>query len=139
MPIDPRIAMGYQAPQIESPLNQYAKFQQIQSGQQANELARMQMQEYQRGLQEQENFRNMLSGADVSTPAGRSKLLSAGKPGIEYVKGLEAIEQGRTTQAKNQQDLIKAAFHWIPTGQPVVAVDPDWAEYKDSGSKAPDK
>jgi len=102
--------MGYQAPQIESPLNQYAKFQQIQSGQQANELARMQMQEYQRGLQEQENFRNMLSGADVSTPAGRSKLLSAGKPGIEYVKGLEAIEQGRTTQAKNQQDLIKAAF-----------------------------
>lgn len=110
MPIDPRIAMGYQAPQIESPLNQYAKFQQIQSSQQANELAKMQMQEYQRGLQEQEDFRNMLSAADVSTPAGRSKLLSAGKSGVEYVKGLEAIEQGRTTQAKNQQELIKAAF-----------------------------
>lgn len=110
MPIDPRIAMGYQAPQIESPLNQFAKFQQIQSAQQQNELARMQAQEYERGLKEQEDFRNMLAGADVSTPAGRSKLLSAGKPGVEYVKGLEAVEQGRTTQAKNQQDLIKAAF-----------------------------
>lgn len=111
MPIDPRIAMGFQpTTQLESPLNRMAKFQQLESGQRANELARMQMQEYQRGLQEQEDFRNMLAAADVSTPAGRSKLLSAGKPGIEYVKGLEAIEQGRTTQAKNQQDLIKAAF-----------------------------
>jgi len=111
MPIDPRIAMGFQPTvQLESPLNRLAKFQQIESGQRANELARMQMQEYQRGLQEQEDFRNMLSAADVSTPAGRSKLLSAGKSGVEYVKGLEAIEQGRTTQAKNQQELIKAAF-----------------------------
>lgn len=111
MPIDPRIAMGFQPTvQLESPLNRLAKFQQIQSSQQANELAKMQMQEYERGLQEQEDFRNMLSGADVSTPAGRSKLLSAGKSGVEYVKGLEAIEQGRTTEAKNQQELIKAAF-----------------------------
>jgi hypothetical protein len=111
MPIDPRIAMGFQpTTQLESPLNRLAKFQQIQSAQQQNELARMQAQEYERGLKEQEDFRNMLAGADVSTPAGRSKLLSAGKPGVEYVKGLEAVEQGRTTQAKNQQDLIKAAF-----------------------------
>jgi hypothetical protein len=110
MPIDPRIAMGYIGIQIESPLNQFAKFQQIESNQRANQLAQMQMQEYERGLQEQENFRNMLAAADVSTPAGRSKLLSAGKPGVEYVKNLEAVEQGRTTQAKNQQDLIKAAF-----------------------------
>jgi hypothetical protein len=111
MPIDPRIAMGFQpTTQLESPLNKFAKFQQIQSAQQQNELARMQAQKYERGFKEQEDFRNMLAGADVSTPAGRSKLLSAGKPGVEYVKGLEAVEQGRTTQAKNQQDLIKAAF-----------------------------
>lgn len=111
MPIDPRIAMGFQpTTQLESPLNRLAKFQQLESGQRANELAKMQAQEYERGLKEQEDFRNMLAGADVSTPAGRSKLLSAGKPGVEYVKGLEAVEQGRTTQAKNQQDLIKAAF-----------------------------
>jgi len=93
MPIDPRIAMGYQAPQIESPLNQFAKFQQIQSAQQQNELARMQAQEYERGLKEQADFRNMLAGADVSTPAGRSKLLSAGKPGVEYVNSFSDAEK----------------------------------------------
>ena len=44
MPIDPRIAMGFQpTTQLESPLNRLAKFQQIESGQRANELARMQM------------------------------------------------------------------------------------------------
>jgi hypothetical protein len=63
MPIDPRIAMGFQpTTQLESPLNRLAKFQQIESGQRANELANMQMQEYQRGLQEQEGLRNYLAG-----------------------------------------------------------------------------
>jgi len=133
MPIDPRIAMGFQpTTQLESPLNRLAKFQQLESGQRANELAKMQMQEYQRGLQEQEDFRNMLSGADVSTPAGRSKLLSAGKPGIEYVKGLEAIEQGRTTQAKNQQELIKSAFQNSASALAQVNSFADAKKYIDS-------
>ena len=133
MPIDPRIAMGFQpTTQLESPLNRLAKFQQIESGQRANELAKMQMQEYQRGLQEQEDFRNMLAGADVSTPAGRSKLLSAGKPGVEYVKGLEAIEQGRTTQAKNQQELIKSAFQNSASALAQVNSFADAKKYIDS-------
>tara|TARA_R110000868_G_scaffold292599_4_gene553137 strand:- start:4788 stop:6038 length:1251 start_codon:yes stop_codon:yes gene_type:complete len=133
MPIDPRIAMGFQpTTQLESPLNRLAKFQQIESGQRANELANMQMQEYQRGLQEQEDFRNMLAAADVSTPAGRSKLLSAGKPGVEYVKGLEAIEQGRTTQAKNQQELIKSAFQNSASALAQVNSFADAKKYIDS-------
>lgn len=133
MPIDPRIAMGFQpTTQLESPLNRLAKFQQIESGQRANELAKMQMQEYQRGLQEQEDFRNMLAAADVSTPAGRSKLLSAGKPGVEYVKGLEAIEQGRTTQAKNQQELIKSAFQNSASALAQVNSFADAKKYIDS-------
>lgn len=133
MPIDPRIAMGFQpTTQLESPLNRLAKFQQLESGQRANELANMQMQEYQRGLQEQEDFRNMLAAADVSTPAGRSKLLSAGKPGVEYVKGLEAIEQGRTTQAKNQQELIKSAFQNSASALAQVNSFADAKKYIDS-------
>ena len=125
--------MGFQpTTQLESPLNRLAKFQQIESGQRANELANMQMQEYQRGLQEQEDFRNMLAAADVSTPAGRSKLLSAGKPGVEYVKGLEAIEQGRTTQAKNQQELIKSAFQNSASALAQVNSFADAKKYIDS-------
>jgi hypothetical protein len=47
MPIDPRIAMGYQAPQLESPVNMMMMAQKLQSGQQENALRQAQMENYQ--------------------------------------------------------------------------------------------
>ena len=47
MPIDPRIALGYQAPQIESPVNMMMMAQKMQSGQQENQLRQAQMENYQ--------------------------------------------------------------------------------------------
>jgi hypothetical protein len=123
MPIDPRIAMGYQAPQIESPLNQFAKFQQIQSAQRANELANMQMQEYQRGLQEQEGLRNYLAGnPDLSSPEG---LLRFGKPGAEMAKTLseQASEQAklRETQAKTESSQFDLSRKRLAAGYQAVS------------------
>jgi hypothetical protein len=43
MPIDPRIALGYQAPQLESPVNMMMMAQKMQSGQQENQLRQAQM------------------------------------------------------------------------------------------------
>jgi len=43
MPIDSRIALGYQAPQIESPINMMMAAQKMQSGQQENALRQAQM------------------------------------------------------------------------------------------------
>jgi len=43
MPIDPRIALGYQAPQIESPVNMMMMAQKMQAGQQENALRQAQM------------------------------------------------------------------------------------------------
>ncbi len=102
MPIDPRIAMGFQPTvQLESPLNRYAKFQQIQSGQQANELARMHMQEYQRGLQEQEGLRNYLAGvSDINAPEAQTGALRFGTAGATFAKQL-------AERAKEQAGLEK--------------------------------
>jgi hypothetical protein len=47
MPIDPRIALGYQAPQIESPVNMMMMAQKMQAGQQENQLRQAQMENYQ--------------------------------------------------------------------------------------------
>ena len=47
MPIDPRIALGYQAPQIESPINMMLTAQKMQAGQQENALRQAQMENYQ--------------------------------------------------------------------------------------------
>lgn len=47
MPIDPRIALGYQPPQIESPVNMMMMAQKMQSGQQENQLRQAQMENYQ--------------------------------------------------------------------------------------------
>jgi hypothetical protein len=108
MPIDPRIAMGYQAPQIESPLNMFAKYQQIQSAQQQNELARMQAQEYERGLQEQEGLRNYLAGKpDLSSPEG---LLRFGKTGAGMAKTLSELSKERLASEKTRTETEAEQF-----------------------------
>lgn len=62
MPIDPRIALGYQPPQTESPVNLMLQMQQMQAGRQANALQQAQMAEYQRKLQDQNALRATLAG-----------------------------------------------------------------------------
>ena len=63
MPIDPTIALQIKNPPLESPINQMAKIYEIKQAQQANELNRLKMDEYTRGVQEQEAFKNALRGA----------------------------------------------------------------------------
>ena len=99
MPIDPRIAMGFQPTvQLESPLNRLAKFQQIESGQQQQQLNALRMQEAQAATEE----RNALKQLDPSSPDYGSILSKINpKLGIEY----------RTAEAnRNKTDLeLKSA------------------------------
>jgi len=127
MPIDPRIAMGFQPTvQLESPLNRYAKFQQIQSGQQANELARMQMQEYQRGLQEQEGLRNYLAGvSDINAPQVPNELLRFGQAGAGVAESMakRASEQAklRKTQAETESSEFDLSRKRLAAGFQAVS------------------
>ena len=53
------IARGYQFQPPPDPFAQYAKQQQLQQGEQANQLNQMKMQEYQRGMEEQNQLRQL--------------------------------------------------------------------------------
>ena len=83
--IDSSIAMGYKPIQIENPLNQLAALTQIQSGQQSQQLNMLKMQEYQRGLEEENKLRTLLSGGgDINSPDVVRQMY-----GISPTKGLE--------------------------------------------------
>lgn len=78
MPINPSIAMGFQAPQIESPLNAMAKMIQLRQAEQENKLGAMKMQEYERGVEEQNRLRSVLSGLSGDTEGQVRTLTKAG-------------------------------------------------------------
>jgi hypothetical protein len=87
--IDPSIAMGYKPVQIENPLNQLAAYSQIQGAQQGQQMNMLKMQEYQRGLEEENKLRTLLSGGgDINSPDIVRQMY-----GISPTKGLEFQKQ----------------------------------------------
>ena len=58
--INALIAQGITPIQVETPLNQMAKMYAVQGAMQQNELNRMKMEEYQRGIKEQEQLRTAI-------------------------------------------------------------------------------
>jgi hypothetical protein len=114
MAINPNIALAVKGLELQDPLAQYGRVAAIQGAQQQNQLAQLQMQNFQR---EQESTNalnrayaeaynpqtgevdvNKLRGA-LSTGGFGSKL-----PAVE--KGLIELQTARTTQQKSQSDLL---------------------------------
>ena len=73
------IAQGTQFQAPPNPFAQYAQMQQLQQGEQANQLGQMKMQEYQRGLQEQNALRSVVSqpGFDPMNPTHQATAFAA--------------------------------------------------------------
>ena len=68
MPIDPNIAMGVRPVQTPNMLGQYAQAQELTTN-------ALKMQEYQRGLGEQNALRELIkSGVDLKSPEARKKM-----------------------------------------------------------------
>jgi hypothetical protein len=88
--VNPNIAMSYRAPEIQQPnmLADYAAIQQIQGGQQAQQLNALKMQEYERIRGEEEGARNFLRGRDLTLPETRTGLTQFGKTGLAIAKSL---------------------------------------------------
>jgi len=103
--IDPSIALGVRPIQIESPLNQMAAYSQIQSGMQGQQLNALKMKEAEREFGENEEIRNYLARADLSTPEGRSGLRRFGKTGLGYEKLLAEQEEGALKRTKLKGEI----------------------------------
>jgi len=95
--IDPNIALGFKLPQIENPVNALGRAQEVS-------INAMKMQELQRGLQEEEQLRNYLAGADLAKPETRAGLARFGKSGLAYGKALSEQEKAglESKQLKNK-------------------------------------
>lgn len=125
--VNPNIAMSFRQPEIQVPnaLAQYAQLQQIQSGQQAQELNKLQIQEYQRAREEEEGTRNFLRGRRLTDPETQAGLAQFGKTGLGYAKLLQE-QQAAALTAKNVQSQInerdfglqdkKLKFAWNAVG-----------------------
>lgn len=125
--VNPNIAMSFRQPDIQAPnaLAQYAQLQQIQGGQQAQELNKLQIQEYQRAREEEEGTRNFLRGRKLADPETQAGLAQFGKTGLGYAKLLQE-QQAAALNAKNVQSQIderefgtqdkKLKFAWNAVG-----------------------
>lgn len=119
MGIDASIAMGVKPVQIEDPMNALAKMMQIKDAQQASQLNTLKMDEYQRGVTNQNALRQLMSGFGDDPAANQSKLLKGGflKESQDYGKSqadmLKSAADAKKTTAETQFKQVETAHKRI--------------------------
>jgi hypothetical protein len=114
MPINPNISLAVKGIELQDPLAQYGKIAAIQGAQQQNQLAQLQMQNFQRE-QESTNALNRAYAEAYNPQTGeidvnrlRGSLSTGGfgskLPGVE--KGLSELQTAKTAQQKGESDLL---------------------------------
>jgi hypothetical protein len=98
--IDSSIALGVKPIQIEDPINRFARQQELS-------VNMMKANEMQRGMQEEQEVRNFLRGADLSKPETRAQLAQFGKTGLGYGKLLAEQEKTGLETKKLTGDITK--------------------------------
>ena len=94
MPVDASIALGVRPAQFESPINQMAKMYEMQNAQQSNQLNQMKMDEYKRGLTEDEAVKNAFSKLNRTSPTYEQDRYNAyALKGIEGLKAYAATKK----------------------------------------------
>jgi hypothetical protein len=98
--IDPNIALGFKLPQIQDPLAAYARAQDIG-------VNALKMQEYQRGLEQENKLRSLIaSGADLNSPETLKQMYSISpKMGAEFEKSRATIQKEKVATAKDMAAL----------------------------------
>jgi hypothetical protein len=107
MALNPNISLAVRGVELQDPLAQYGKFAAIQGAQQQNQLAQMQMQEYERTRAEEEGLRNYLAQSDLAKPETRAGLVRYGKSGLAYGTALSAQEKAALERQKTQLEFQK--------------------------------
>jgi hypothetical protein len=119
MPIDPNIALGLKAPQIESPMVHAARAAELSRANQQNMLGGMQMMELARANEQKNKMRDILSKVDPSaSPEAVNKMLEQAYIGAGDISGLMAhrktlaeaeAAQANVGKAKAQTEQAKAS------------------------------
>lgn len=119
MAIDSRIALGYQPAQFESPVNQLAKVLQVKGMQDEQAMNRLKMDEYQRGVDDQNALRSALSqpGADpykVLLQRGNVKGAMDWQKGQADVGRVNAEADAKKLEmAHKRVEMVGQGFGWL--------------------------
>lgn len=112
MSIDSNIALGYRAPQFESPVTQAAQAAQLGHAQQQNMLGQLQMAEMGRAAQQRNQMREILSGANaeanmpqINALLEKAYIQSGDIPGLIAHK--KSVAEAEAAQAKIQESKAK--------------------------------
>lgn len=109
MPLDPRIALGFQAPQFESPMNMMAKLSEMSANANQSKLAQTKLA---REMEEAAALKgvNALAatpGFDIRNPATLQQLNSS-VPGRQFVADYYTGATNRANFGKADEELVKA-------------------------------
>jgi len=116
--IDPSIALGVKPVQIEDPINRFARQQELS-------VNMMKANEMQRGMQEEQEVRNFLRGADLSKPETRAQLAQYGKTGLAYGKALGEQEKAGLETKKIKLELNEKTLKAFRERMSDLAFNPD--------------
>jgi hypothetical protein len=104
MGIDANIAMGFQPPKIDSPINALTQMMQVQGLQNQNSLAQYGLNKAQRSDDEQNRLAQLMAGGtiDPTTPEGQAKIYGAAPlTGSQFVQGMLKNRESLSTIGKN--------------------------------------
>jgi len=105
------IAQGYQFQAPPDPFAQYGKMQQLQQGEQTNQLNQMKMQEYQRGIQEQ----NALRGLDPTSATYINDVTKISPElGLKFGKLRQEAKTALTEGQIKDTDLLAKKLSLLP-------------------------
>jgi hypothetical protein len=111
MAIDASIALGVKPVQIESPLNQMANVYALQNAAQSNQLNKIKMDEYTRGLAEDEQVKNYFATHKVSDPDFNAGLMAISPTkGIAHQKSMAEINEKTLQQKKLTGEITSSDY-----------------------------
>lgn len=86
MAINPAIAMSFQAPKFEDPMNRLVQMEQLKAYQQNALAKQMEMETAKTALEQQKGLRNYLAGMKSGQDVNINDLAQFGDTGIAYAK-----------------------------------------------------
>lgn len=107
MPINPAIAMSFQAPKFEDPMNNLIKMEQIKAYQQNALAKQLEAEVAQESLGQQRGLSNYLAGLEPGASPDMNMLARFGKTGREYGKD---IAEAQSKQMEMASKLYKEMY-----------------------------
>jgi hypothetical protein len=106
--VNPNIALSTRLPEFQprNALAEYAQLQQIQGGQQAQELNRLQMEEYSRAREEEQGIRNRLAGGGSLDDAETRNFLLGSKTGRDILQRQSDLSKSQTEELARRAKLM---------------------------------